>query len=57
MVVRFMGVAGAYSFGGDFKVTIWGERQVTKGWDQFLWGGVDPSRRHIKILIWQLEEG
>ena len=40
--------------GGDFEVIIWG--QATKGWDNF-YDGVDPSRHHVKILIWKLEEG
>ena len=54
ILVIFMGLGRAYRLGGGFKVIIWG--QATKGWDHF-YGGVDPSRPHVKILIWQLEEG
>ena len=38
--------------GGDFEIIIWG--RAKKGWDYFFMGEVDPSRRHVNILIWQL---
>ena len=40
---------------GDFEVMIWGVSH--KGMGSFLWGGVDSSRHHVKILVWQLMEG
>ena len=55
IVVIFMGLGGTYRFGEDFKVIIWGASH--KGLGPFFIGGVDPSRHHVKIFIWQLEEG
>ena len=41
--------------GGDFEVIMW--RTPHKGtWLFFMGGGVDSSRHHVKILIWQLQE-
>ena len=32
--------------------------EASQNWmEPFLWGGVYPLRHHVKILIWQLEEG
>ena len=55
IVVIFMGLGGAYRLGEDFKVIIWGASQ--KGLGPIFIGGVDPLRHHVKIFIWQLEEG
>ena len=55
IVVIFMGHGGTYRFGEDFKVIIWGASH--KGLGPFFIDGVDPSRHHVKIFIWQLEEG
>ena len=33
-----------------------GGEQATKGWDHYM-GEVDPSRYHVKTLIWQLVGG
>ena len=40
--------------GEDFEVNKWGRSQRD---GTIFMGEVDPSRHHVKILIWQLEEG
>ena len=54
IVAIFMGLEGTYRFGEDFKFIIW--EASHKGLGLFFIGGVDPSRHHVKIFIWQLEE-
>ena len=44
IVVIFIGL------GGDFEVTIWGD-ELERHRTIFM-GKVDPSRHHVKILIW-----
>ena len=55
IVFIFMGLGGVYRLGEGVKVIIWGTRH--KGIGSFFNGGVNPSRHHVNILIWQLEEG
>ena len=55
IVVIFLGLGGAYRLAGDFKLIIWSASH--EGMGPFLWGGVHPSRHHVKILISQLQEG
>ena len=55
IVVIFMRLGGTYGLGEDFKVIIWGASHKWLG--PFFIGGVDPWRHHVKIFIWQLEEG
>ena len=55
IVVIFMGLGRAYRLGEDFEVIIWGASH--EGMGPFFVGGVDPSRHHVNIFIFQLEEG
>ena len=50
-----MGLGRAYRLGKDFEVIIWGASH--EGMGPFFIGGVDPSRHHVNIFIFQLEEG
>ena len=51
IVVIFIGLGRAYKLGvGDCEVIKWEARQ--KG--EVFYGKVDPSRHHVKILVWQL---
>ena len=57
IVVIFIGLGRAHRLGGgrDFEAIIWGGKPQR---DKITFmGEVDPSRQHVKILIWQLEEG
>ena len=50
--VIFIALGRAYRLGGDFEIIIWGGEPRRDG--TIFMGEVDPSRRHVKILIWQL---
>ena len=49
-----MGLGTAYRLGGDFEVIKWGGKPQRDG--TIFMGEADPSRHHVKILIWQLWE-
>ena len=55
IVVIFIGLGRAHKLGGGrtLKLSNGGGEQATKD-ETILMGKVDPSRHHIKILIWQL---
>ena len=52
IIVIFIGIGRAYRLGEYFKVIIWEGKPKRDG--TIFMGEVDPSKHHVKILIWQL---
>ena len=55
IVVISIGLGRAYRFGGRFGSHHMRDKPQRDG--PIFMVEVDPSRHHVKILIWQLEEG
>ena len=58
IVVIFIGLGETYRLGKDFKVIIRAEegRLSHEEIGPFFIGGIDPSKHHVKVSIWQMEE-